>query len=86
MYNRLYSQPQLNNFGLYRGVQGGGRPPLHVPPYEAGGGTQGGGSFNITSACTSLPQVRHSGVPRGGSSPLAPPWEFQNTKLKGNYV
>ena len=30
------------------------------------------GSFNITSACISLPQARHSGVPRG-SSPCCPP-------------
>ena len=30
--------------------------------------------------------VRHSGVPRGGSSPLAPPGSSKNTKLKVNYV
>jgi len=65
-----------------------------VPPLrEAEGGTHGGGSFNITSASISLPQDRHSGVPRGGSSPLAPPGSsrrgtapLENTKLKGNYV
>ena len=58
------------------------------------GGTHGGGSFNITSDCISLPQARHSGVPRCGSSPLDPPGSsrrgpappLENTKLKGNYV
>ena len=67
----------------YRGVRGGGvappRPPLRLPPPERlRGGIHGGGSFNITSACISLPQVRHSGVPRGGSSPLAPPGSSKN--------
>ena len=51
-----------------------------------GEGIHGGGSFNITSACISLPQVSHSGVPRGSSSSLAPPGSSKNTKLKGNYV
>ena len=35
------------------------------PPERLRGGTHEGGSFNITSACISLPQARHSGVPRG---------------------
>ena len=47
------------------------------PPWEAEGGTHGGGSFNITSACISLPQARHSGVTKGGSRSLAPTREFQ---------
>ena len=57
--------------------------PLYVcPPWEAEGGTNGGGSFNITSACISLPQVRHSGVPRGAVV-LFPPWDqFQKYKIK----
>ena len=55
------------------------RPPLRVPPPERlRGGIHGGGSFNITSACIFLPQVRHRGVPRGGSSPLAPPESSKN--------
>jgi len=64
-----------------RGVRGGGRTPPPAPFYACpperlrGGGIHGGGSFNITSACISLPQVRHSGVPGGGSSSLAPPLE-----------
>ena len=50
-----------------RGVRGGGRAPLYAcPPERLRAGTHGGGSFNITSACISLPQVRHSGAPRGG--------------------
>jgi len=68
--------------------EGGPRPPppsTHASPERLRGGIHGGGSFNITSACISLPQVRHSGVPRGGSS-FAPPGSSKNTKLKGNYV
>ena len=56
-------------------TRGGPRPPppsKRAPPERLMGGIHGGGSFNITSACISLPQVRHSGVPRGDSSPLAP--------------
>ena len=51
-------------------------PPLRVPPWEAEGGGTGtheGSSFNITSACISLPQARHSGVPRGAVVLLPPP-------------
>ena len=58
-----------------KGVQGGGRallPPLCVPTFEAEVAPIGGGSFNITSASISLPQARHSGVPRGGRSLLNP--------------
>jgi len=57
------------------------------------GGTHGGGCFNITSACISLPEARHSGVPRGVVvllPPLrVPGWvllPLEHTKLKGNYV
>ena len=39
---------------------------------RARGGIHGGGSFNITSACISLPQVRHSGVSRGAVVLLPP--------------
>ena len=49
------------------------------PPQRLRGGTHEGGSFNITSACISLPQARHSGPP--GSSRArgtAPPWKIQN--------
>ena len=52
------------------------------PPERLRGGTHGGGSFNITSACISLPQARHIGVPRGGSSPLAPPLGVPKIKIK----
>ena len=71
-----------------RGVRGGGAAPpsTRAPPERLRGGIHGGGSFNITSACISLPQFRHSGVPRGGGSSLAPPGSSKNTKLKGNYV
>ena len=55
----------------------GAAPPSTRAPPEKLKGTHGGGFFNITSACISLPEVRHSGVPRGGSSPLSPHWEFQ---------
>ena len=76
---------------VYTGAyEGGGRAPpppsTRAPPERLRGGIHGGGSFNITSACISLPQVRHSGVPRGASSSLAPPGSSKNTKLKGNYV
>ena len=37
----------------------------NCPPERHCGGTHEGGSFNITSACISLPQARHSGVPKG---------------------
>jgi len=50
------------------GAYEGGRPPppsTLAPPERLRGGTHEGGSFNITSACISLPQARHSGVPRG---------------------
>ena len=65
---------------VYRGVLGGGRasppPSTCAPPERLRGGTHEGGSFNITSACISLPQARHSGVTRGQYS-CCPPWEFQ---------
>jgi len=63
--------------------EGGQRPPAPLyacPPERLRGGTHEGGSFNITSACISLPQARHSGVP-GGSSPVAPP-EFRQGGVK----
>jgi len=69
--------------------EGGPRPPppsTRAHPERLRGGTHGGGSFNITSACISLPQVRHSGVPRGAVVLLPPPGSSKNTKLKGNYV
>ena len=78
-----------------RGVRGGARAPLYTcPPERLRGGPHGGGSFNITSACISLPQDRHIGVLRGGGlSPLVPLGvpggalpHLENTKLKGNYV
>jgi len=59
-----------------------------APPERLKGGTHGGGSFNITSACISLPQARHSGVPRGAVV-LLPPLGVPggaNKKLNGNYV
>jgi len=58
-----------------------------VPPERLKGGTHRGGSFNITSACISLPQARHSGVPRGVVVLLPPlevpggalpPWKILN--------
>ena len=56
-----------------RGVRGGAAPPVtRAPPERLRGGIHGGGSFNITSACISLPQVRHSGVPRGAVVLLPP--------------
>jgi len=62
--------------GITSGVRGGAalpRTPLRVPPPERlREGTHGGGSFNITSACISLPQVMHSGVPRGAVVHLPP--------------
>ena len=62
--------------------EGGAAPPsTHAPPERLMGGIHGEGSSNITSACISLPQVRHSGLPRGDSSHLAP-WEFQKYKIK----
>ena len=80
--------------------EGGGVPPPQAPPYtcpawEANVGTHGGGSFNITSACISLPQARHSGIPRGavviflplressggGRSSRGGPAPLENTKL-----
>ena len=71
----------LFEFIEIRGVRGGGpRPPppsTRAPPERLRGGIHGGGSFNITSACISLPQARHSGVPKGGSRSLAPTREFQ---------
>ena len=51
----------------------GGPPSTRAPPERLRGGIHGGGSFNITSACISLPQARHSDVPKWVSSPLAPP-------------
>ena len=70
-----------------RGVRGGGqRPPAPLygcQPERLRGGTHEGGSFNITSACISLPQARHSGVP-GGSSPVAPPGSSGKGGLKKN--
>ena len=57
----------LANINNVRGVRGGAAPPPSTlaPPERLRGGTHEGGSFNITSACISLPQARHSGVPRG---------------------
>jgi len=55
----------------------GGTPHLVPPSERLRGGTHGGGSFNITSACISLPQARHSGAIRGAVVLLPPPWEFQ---------
>jgi len=63
-------------------MNGGAAPPS--PPLP----THGEALF-----CISLPQARHSAVPRGGS-PLAPTLgvpdgalpPLENTKLKGNYV
>jgi len=37
----------------------------------------------VVAFLTILENVLHSGVHRGGSSPLAPP-PLENTKLKGN--
>ena len=66
-------------------------PPLHVPLLRGWGGVpMEGGSFNITSACISLPQARHSGVPRGAEVPgraLAPPRKYKikrKLRLKSN--
>ena len=73
-------------------------PSTRAPPERLRGGTHGGGSFNITSACISLPQARHSGVPRGavfllpplGSSrrgPAPPPKKYKirrKLRLKSN--
>ena len=68
-------------------------PSTRAPSERLRGGIHGGGSFNIKSACISLPQVRHSGVPRGAVVLLPPPGSsrlgtapLENTKLKGNYV
>ena len=61
---------------MLSGVREGAAPPLYACRPLRGwgeGGAHGGGSFNITSTCIFLPQVRYSGVPRWGSSPLAPP-------------
>ena len=55
------------------GVRGGAAPPCPLyacPPLR--GGTHEGGSFNITSACISLSQARHSGLPRGAVVLLPP--------------
>ena len=35
----------------------------------------------VVAFLTILENVLHSGVHRGGSSPLAPPWEFQGGAL-----
>ena len=73
---------ETNEQGRTRG--GRPRPPLHLPPWEAEGGTNGGGSFNITSACISLPQARHSDIYRGGP---APPGKYKikrKLRLKSN--
>ena len=54
------------------------------PPERLRGGTNGGGSFNITSACISLPQARHSDIHRGGP---APPGKYKikrKLRLKSN--
>jgi len=51
--------------GAYEGGPPPPRPLYACPPERLRGGTHEGGSFNITSACISLPQARHSGVPRG---------------------
>ena len=84
-----------NNLSVQWRTRGGAPPSTRAPPREAlRGGTHRVGSFNITSACISLPQGRHSGVPRGGAVVLLPPLEvprggpapLENTKLKGNYV
>jgi len=48
------------------------------PPERLRGGTHGGGSFNITSNCISLPQVRHRGVPTGVVVLLPPPGSSKN--------
>ena len=58
------------------GVRGGGPhpPPYACPPERLRGGTHGRGSFNITSACISLPQYTfyialhctHPGAHEGG--------------------
>ena len=60
-------QRQRNNT---RGVRGGPDPPppLRVPSPER----LRGDSFNITSACISLPQARHSLAYLGGCIPVAP--------------
>ena len=64
--------PILKHVGS-RGKRGGAAPPsTRAPPERLRGGTHGGGSFNITSACSSLPQARHSGVPRGAVVLLPP--------------
>ena len=40
-----------------RGVRGGAEPTVPPYAYPPEGGTPGGGSFNITAACISLPQA-----------------------------
>ena len=75
--------------------EGGPPLPMRFPPkrLRGAGAPIGGGSLKTTSACISLPQARHSGVPRGAVV-LFPPLgdqgralpPLENTKLKGNYV
>ena len=79
--------------GAYEGGPPPPAPSTLAPPERLRGGTHEGGSFNITSACISLPQARHSGLPRGQQCccpPLGVPDgalpPLENTKLKGNYV
>jgi len=81
----------IHVWGAGQGRTRGPRPPpppsTRAPPERLKGGTHGGGSFIITSAYISLPQARHSGVPRGAVvllPPLGvpggalPPWKIQN--------
>ena len=78
---------------LSMAYEGGGRPTqppsLRVPPWEADWGHPWGSSFNITSACIYLPQVRHSGVQRGAVVllPPCPPGKYKikrKLRLKSN--
>ena len=78
---------------LSMAYEGGGRPTqppsLRVPPWEADWGHPWGSSFNITSACIYLPQVRHSRVQRGAVVllPPCPPGKYKikrKLRLKSN--